>query len=203
MYAKQIPADFQDSYQHANCILYEISVLCQERQKNIPRSLLHRWFTYDSISPVKLPCCHLLRPMVPIRLFSILLSICLTSCSYRDGTLVVFPHLEQDTPKKSSAPKIPNPLFVGHLTNLSLNEKDRILINRTFERSPSFRETVWTSNLHRSDFLIIPRPAFKNRSVGMVCRTAEMIPRYNSRLQRRFITCCRKENGQWLLLRER
>jgi len=141
--------------------------------------------------------------MIPIRLIVILLSISLTSCSYRDGRLVVFPHLEQDTPAKRSVSETLTPLFSGQLTNLNLNKKDRAMINRVFEQSPSFRETVWTSSLYNRNFLIIPRPAFKNRSVGMVCRTAEMLPQNNSGQYRRFITCCRMDNGQWLLLRER
>ncbi len=120
----------------------------------------------------------------------------LTACSYHNQSIRLFPEADKQSRKDDNN----HDLFLGNIATLNMNESDRFKLNRIFERKASFQEALWPNNTMKRDYLIILRPAYRNRSTKGVCRSAEIFPQGGGKTDKLFIIGCRNEYGQWQLL---
>ncbi len=126
--------------------------------------------------------------------------LCLASCTLAPVSDISPAGLHPSKKKPSVKKAISGPLLFGPIARLPLSDIDRARINRIFERTPSFRQAPWKSQLKDTLFIIIPRPPFKHLTLGYICRKAEIVNQGKLAKKPRFITACRKDNGQWLVL---
>jgi surface antigen len=88
--------------------------------------------------------------------------------------------------------------MVGYIIGNEMDKYDREQLNKTYESTPSNKQSSWVNPDTGNEYSVTPQPAYQDPENDRVCRKAEIEAVIDGKKETTEAIACR-ENGHWVI----